>query len=480
MQNTITTYRSAMKRRDFLSQLGAGGLGSVALQWMLNQERIQARTPSFSPSPENRTNLPSPHFQSRAKSIICLVMEGGPSQIDTFDPKPELERFHGTVYGRENVKTNQVKGTRYFVQSPFAFRKYGQSGLEVSDLFKEVGGCADDLAVVRSVHTDSDNHPAAIFQYNTGFPVQGNPSVGSWIVYGLGSENQSLPAFIVLRDGKPFGGTSSWNNGFLPAHFQGTQFRSGKTPILNLKSPLHLEQQRRHLDLLQSLNYRHLKTRDQLSDLDARVAAYELAFRMQTEIPDVIDLRNEPKHIHDMYGTDDDSTESFATRCLLARRFVERGVRFVQLWAGGWDSHGDVRNGHASAASKVDRPIAALLKDLKQRGLLNETLVVWGGEFGRTADTNEAQWKKKEPGRDHNPRAMTMWFAGGGTRGGTVIGSTDEVGEHAAENKFHLRDVHATMLHLMGLDQQELTHYHGGRFKRLTDNGGRIIHSILS
>jgi hypothetical protein len=422
-----------------------------------------------------------PHFAARVRSIIFLVMEGGPSQIDTFDPKPTLDRLDGKVFSRDDVKSNQVRGTRYFVRSPYKFRRYGRCGMPVSDLFHEVGGCADDLAVVRSAYGDSDNHPAALFQYNTGYPVQGNPSLGSWVVYGLGTENGNLPAFVVLRNGKPYGGTATWGNGYLPALYQGTQFRSGPNLVLNLKPPAEVDhdRQRMNLDLIQRLNERHQLRNPNHSELEARIAAYELAFRMQAEVPDAVDLDSESPATRTLYGLDEDSTKPLGARCLLARRLVERGVRFVQIWAGGWDSHADIKQGHADAARKADRPIAGLLKDLKQRGLLEETLVVWGGEFGRTPDTTQAQFDMKQPGRDHNPGAMSMWFAGGGVKGGTVVGATDELGNKAAERPFHLRDVHATLLHLLGLDQMQLTYYHGGRFKRLTDNGGEIIREIL-
>ncbi len=373
-------------------------------------------------------------------------------------------------------------GKRYFVRSPFRFRKYGECGMDVSELFEQTAAHVDDIAFLRSGFGESDNHPAAVFQYTTGYPVQGNPSIGSWVVYGLGSENENLPSFVVLRDGKPWGGTTSWGNGFLPALYQGVQFRAGKRPVLNLEPPAGVSraQQQTTLQLLQKLNKDHQKERSEFSDLEARIAAYELAFRMQREIPGAIDVHRETAATHKLYGIDNETTKTFGTRCLLARRLVERGVRFIQIWSGGWDSHGDILNGHRNAAKRVDRPIAGLLADLKQRGLLRDTLVVWGGEFGRTADTNESQHNQKKPGRDHNPKAMLMWFAGGGVRGGTVLGATDEFGERSAEQSHHLRDVHATMLHLLGLDQEKLTFYHGGRMKRLTDNGGEIIHGLLA
>jgi hypothetical protein len=467
---------SVAARREFLLS-ATGGLGSIALGWLLAQNQAQGAADSagfsaLSPKPG--------HFSGTARSIIYVIMEGGPSQIDTFDPKPKLDLLHGQLFARENVKTNQVKGKRYFVRSPFKFSKRGNCGMDVSELFTELGGCVDMMAFVRSVHADSDNHPAALFQYNTGFPVQGNPSIGSWLLYGLGTENQNLPAYVVMRDGKPFGGTSSWSNGFLPAEYQGLQFRGGPNPVLDLASPESSQQQQRDLQLIGALNREHRQQRPQHPDLDARIAAFELAFRMQTEIPTACNLAEEPAWLHQFYGLDNDQTRAMGTRCLLARRLVERGVRFVQIWSGGWDSHDKVLEGHRKAAAQVDRPLAALLRDLKQRGLLDQTLVVWGGEFGRTPDTNEANWNKQTPGRDHNPRAGTMWFAGGGTKGGVCVGATDELGEAAVERRCHLRDVHATLLHLAGLNHEKLTYYHGGRYKRLTDVGGEVIDEMLA
>ncbi len=465
-------------RRHFLQQSGLG-LGGVALNWMLQRDLARANeTPQLA-----NPLAPKPsHFPARAKSVIFLMMNGGPSQIDTFDPKPALEKVDGKLFARENVKTAQVSGKRYFVRSPFRFYQHGECGMPVSELFQETAAHVDKIAFLRSGYCDSDNHPAAVFQYNTGYPVQGNPSIGSWIVYGLGSENENLPSYVVLRDGKPFGGNTSWANGYLPALYQGLQFRAGKNPVLNLKGPAGISrnQQQQTLNLVQSLNRKHLQERAEFSDLSARIAAYELAFRMQQEIPVATDIQRETSATHQLYGLENDTTKTFGTRCLLARRLVERGVRFVQVWSGGWDSHDNVLEGHKNAARSVDRPIAGLLTDLDQRGLLDETLVVWGGEFGRTADTTEAAFNKKKPGRDHNPKATLMWFAGGGVRAGSVLGATDEVGDRSVEQRHHLRDVHATLLHLLGLDQELLTYYHGGRYKRLTDNGGDVIQGLLA
>lgn len=471
-------------RRRFLVQAGAG-FTSVALSWMMHHDLVAAdpawRGDADTATPDALAPKP-PHFPPRAKSVIFLVMDGGPSQIDTFDPKPELARVDGQLFARNNVRTSQLRGSRYFVRSPFRFQRYGECGLPVSELFHETAAHADKIAILRSGYGDSDNHPAALFQYTTGFPIQGNPSIGSWVVYGLGTENQDLPAFVVLRDGKPFGGNTCWGNGYLPAQYHGLQFRAGDQPVLNLQPPagFSASQQRQTLDFVQELNRRHFEERTEFSDLAARIASYELAFRMQQEIPEATSIASETAATRQLYGLDDDQTREFGTRCLLARRLVERGVRFVQAWSGGWDSHEDVLSGQRNAARRVDRPIAGLLADLAQRGLLEETLVVWGGEFGRTADTTEAAFKRLKPGRDHNPKATLMWFAGGGVRGGTALGATDEFGDAAADERHHLRDVHATLLHLLGLDQMALTFYHGGRLKRLTDNGGDVIEGLLA
>ena len=465
-------------RRRFLAQ-SASGLAGITLE-MVSHGSARANASEITTG--DRLAAKPAHQRPTARSVIFLMMEGGPSQIDTFDPKPELANVDGKLFERQNVRTSQVKGKRYFVRSPFRFRKYGECGMDVSELFAETAAHVDDIAFLRSGYCESDNHPAAVFQYTTGYPVQGNPSIGSWIVYGLGSGNLNLPSYVVLRDGKPFGGTSSWGNGFLPALYQGVQFRSGDKPVLHLTPPAGSSpaQQRSSLDLLRLLNRQHMQSRPGFSDFEARIAAYDLAYRMQREIPEVINIADETQQTHKLYGLDRDTTQTFGKRCLLARRLVERGVRFVQVWSGGWDSHDDVYGGHRKAAQRVDRPIAGLLQDLKHRGLLEDTLVVWGGEFGRTADTTEAAFKKQAPGRDHNPKAMMMWFAGGGVRGGSVVGATDEFGERSVDERHHIRDVHATILHLLGLDQEELTYYHGGRLKRLTDNGGEIIQGLLA
>ena len=473
---------SLMDRRGFMYQLGSG-VGSVALSWLLNQDRATAAEVLGTKLTLNPMLAKQPHFPARAKACIFLMMEGGASHMDTFDPKPKLQEVSGKLFKRDDpLKSNQNSGDRFFTPSPFEFQRYGQCGREVSDLFRNVATCVDDLAFVRSVYAESDNHPAALFQFLTGNAFQGSPSIGSWVTYGLGTVNQNLPAFVVLRDGQPFGGTATWGNAYLPTYYQGTQLRSGAIPILDLQPPPEVGRQRQRdsLDLLQMFNREHSQRTPTHPDLEARMASYELAFRMQTEVPGTLSIEGEPESIRKLYGVDQEKTKAFGTRCLLARRLVERGVRFVQLWSGGWDSHDDILKGHRNAAEKVDVPIAGLIQDLKQRGLLDETLVVWGGEFGRTPDTNEGNHKKKKPGRDHNPGAMTMWFAGGGTTGGTLIGATDEIGNKAVEQRQSLKDVHATLLHVLGLDQSKLTFYHAGRFKQLTDTGGTVIRDFLA
>ena len=471
--------RAFLNRRMFCGQLGTG-LGAVALTSLLGEDLARGAT-SLPPNP---LLARKPHFPARARSCIFLTMGGGASHVDTFDPKPVLNCRHGDPFVRYDARfqSNQNGGERFIVGSPFHFTRHGHCGMDVSELFPETATCVDDMAFVRSVYAESDNHPAALLQFLTGFPRQGNPSLGAWAVYGLGTTNADLPAFVVLRDGRPFGGTATWGSGFLPAHCQGAQFRSGERPVLNLAPPegITRNRQRESLDLLQGFNQEHHRDNTHHGELAARMANYELAFRMQAEVPEAVSLDNEPASMHKLYGTEEESTGSFGKRCLLARRLVERGVRFVQVWTDNWDSHDDIENGHRKAARAVDRPIAGLLKDLKSRGLLEETLVVWGGEFGRTPDTNAGNQKKGKPGRDHNPNAMTMWFAGGGVRGGSIVGSTDELGYKAVESPYHLRDIHGTMLHLLGLDQDKLRFLHGGRFKQLTDTGGRIIKEILS
>jgi len=399
--------------------------------------------------------------------------------MDTFDPKPMLAKYHGTPVTRDYGGLEK----RIYVGSPYKFSRYGRCGMEVSEIFPHLATCVDDIAVVRSLHTDTETHPNGVFMMNLGVQTPGGPSMGSWVIYGLGSMNQDLPAFVVLPDtrGGVWSGAVNWSNGYLPAIYQGTLLNPEGAPINDLKPPTGVkpEQQRDNIELLNRLNERYLTSNPKNSDLLARMKNYEMAFRMQVAVPEALDVDSEPEKIKQMYGLSEKVSEPMGRKCLMARRLVERGVRFVQIYNQGWDSHDSLAEEHRKRGQETDLPIAGLLKDLKQRGLLDQTLVVWGGEFGRTAD-NSMDFFRSRPGRDHNKEAMVMWFAGGGVKGGTVLGTTDELGVKAVENRYHLHDMHATLLHQMGLDDMRLTYYHAGRFKRLTDLGGRIIKEIIA
>lgn len=373
-------------------------------------------------------------------------------------------------------------GKRYFVKSPFDFVKAGQSGADMCAEWKHLQKRADDICFYRGAQVESVNHPTACYHVNTGNQFGGDPGVGAWVTYGLGSENQNLPGFMVLpRTSYPQGGAANWSNGFLPAQFQGTPLRPEGSPILDLNPPpgVTRERQRANLDLLGSLNKKHLEQRAGRSELEARMASYELAYRMQSEVPEILDLKGEnPKTLED-YGIGTARTDSFGRKCLLARRLVEKGARFVQAYAGNWDSHDYIQRAHGNLIESVDRPIAALLKDLRERGMLDDTLVVFCGEFGRTPD-NGLRGGGKSYGRDHNAKAMAMWFAGGGTKGGHTVGATDEIGATAVDKVHHIRDVHVTLLHLLGLDDNKLSFYHAGRFKQLSQFGGKVINEIIA
>ena len=453
-------------RREFLYGLGAG-LGSVAFTSMLKGLDSTTGTP---------------HHGTRAKRCIFLMMEGGPSHIDTFDPKPELTKRHLQEFSRSGkMESAMSSGKRYFVKSPFEFIKAGQNGSDICCQWTHLKDCVDDMCFFRGAQVESVNHPTACFHVNTGNRFGGDPAIGAWVTYGLGSLNQNLPGFVVLpRASYPQGGPPNWSNGFLPAQFQGTPFRAQGSPILDLNPPAGVSQQRQrnNLDLLGKLNQKHLEQRSSRSELEARMESYELAFRMQSEVPEVLDLKGENQRTLEMYGIGQANTDSFGRKCLLARRLVEKGVRFVQAYAGNWDSHDYIERAHGNLIDSVDRPIAALLKDLKNRGLLDETLVFFCGEFGRTPD-NGIRGGGKSYGRDHNAKAMAMWFAGGGTKGGHTIGATDEIGAEAVENVHHIRDIHVTLLHLLGLDDNKLTYYHAGRFKQLSQFGGQVIQEII-
>jgi len=457
-------------RRDFLYGLGAG-IGSVALSSLLQAEERKE-------SPTVGT-----HHPARAKRCIFLMMEGGPSHIDTFDPKPELTKRHLQKFTRNgDMESAMSSGERYFVQSPFDFIKAGKSGADICTEWEHLKKMVDDMCFYRGAQVESVNHPTACYHMNTGNQFGGDPAVGAWVNYGLGSLNENLPGFVVLpRSSYPQGGASNWANGYLPAEFQGTPLRPEGSPILDLNPPVGMsrERQRTNLDLLRKLNQGHLAERPGRSDLEARMSSYELAYRMQTEVPEILDLDGENAATLEMYGVGDSKTDAFGRKCLMARRLVENGVRFVQAYAGNWDSHDYIEKAHGSLIRSVDKPIAALLKDLKNRGLLDDTLVVFCGEFGRTPD-NGLRGGEKSYGRDHNAKAMTMWFAGGGTKAGHTVGATDDIGAEAVDCVHHIRDVHVTLLHLLGLDDNRLTYYHAGRFKQLSQFGGQVIPELLA
>jgi Protein of unknown function (DUF1501) len=453
----------------------AAGLGALALASLWKAD-CQSAEP-----PEQK----KPHFEPRVKRVIWLFMHGGPSHVDLFDPKPDLVKLAGQPLPESfgEVATRRKVATNPLLPPIKPFRSYGQSGLPVSDFLPETAQLADDLCVLRSVHGDSVNHPQSVYQMNTGSVLMGRPSVGSWVAYGLGSENENLPAFVVLPDpaGGLKGGPPAWGSGFLPATYQGVTMRSGPQPILHLQPPAELSRagNRRTLDLIQQLNREHLAARDDEDELSARVGAYELAFRMQAAAPELVELNTESADTLRMYGADRPATKEFGTRCLLARRMIERGVRFVQVYSGdtnGWDAHSDVLKNHTTMCGATDLPVAGLLRDLKQRGLWDETLVIWGGEFGRMPMSESGT------GRDHNPWGYSVWLAGGGVKGGMAYGATDAVGLRAQENPVHIRNLHATILHLMGIDAKALAFSHNGLEERLIGptNDVEIVREILS
>jgi hypothetical protein len=421
------------------------------------------------------------------RSVIFLMMNGGPSQVDTFDEKPKLARYAGKpLPGGKKFINSGGRKIGYLTPAFRKFRPGGRSGLRISDYFPRVREHADKLAVIRSCHTDSHAHGSALVAMNTGKTFIGRPSLGSWAVYGLGTENQDLPGYVVLLDhrGGPISGQPNWSSGFMSAAYSGTLFRPIGDPILDLRGPgyMDLRAQRTQLDLLAKLNHEHLETRPGGQELAARISSYELAFRMQAATPEAVDLAQEPAQILDEYGVGRSPTDEFGRNCLIARRLVERGVRFVQLYSGGghledtWDAHTSIEKNHGLHAAEVDRPIAALLADLERRGLLESTLVVWGGEFGRMPFSEG----KGEPGRNHNPYGFSMWLAGGGVKGGFAYGETDELGFEAVVDRVHLHDLHATILHLCGLDHERLTYFHQGRNERLTDVYGRVVKEIIA
>jgi hypothetical protein len=487
-------------RRDFLTS-GASGIGMLALASLLKEDGLLAADLSSSgPAVAVNPLAPkAPHFAPKAKRCICIYLEGAPSQIDLFDPKPKLNELNG-----QKLPDSMTKNVRFaFIQkegarlmgSPRKFKPYGQCGMELSDFLPHLSTCADDIALIRSMHTDSFNHHPGQLAMNTGVPTFGRPSIGSWLNYGLGSESKDLPGYVVLTAGRgTSGGVSSWSSGFLPTTYQGVLFRNQGEPVLNLNNPagLSADLQRKTIDGLRDLNQlRHAHVGD--PEINSRIAAYELAFRMQSAAPELIDLGGETKDILDMYGVNRaDGTQgggrgggkgvyhSFAANCLLARRLVERGVRFVNLYHASWDHHSDLDKELAFNCGMADQPVAALLKDLKQRGLLDSTLVIWASEFGRTPLGENRPGFKTVSGRDHHPFAYTIWMAGGGIKGGQVVGKTDEIGWNIVEDPIHINDFHATILQLFGLNHLKLTYRFQGRDFRLTDVGGKVVSKLLA
>jgi hypothetical protein len=424
-----------------------------------------------------------PHYAMRAKSVIFLFMEGGPSGLDLFDPKPKLNEMAGKPIPSsfKQVITAMGEYGSPLLGSKRKWAQHGKGGLWVSDWLPHVAQCADDIAVIRSCVSDGINHSGGVCQMNTGSTLAGRPSLGSWVTYGLGTENANLPAFVVLQDNPatPVNGPRNWGPGFMPAVYQGIRLQTNSEPIPNLSTPPGVgeERQKEKLALLDKLNRDHAGVREDVTELDARIRAYELAFRMQAEAPEAVDLSKETDETFELYGMKDKATEPYGRMCLLARRFVERGVRFIQLYSGAgskWDAHSGIEKNHSELCRQTDKPIAGLLRDLKRRGMLDETLIVWGGEFGRTP------MSEKGDGRDHNPWGFTMWMAGGGVTGGRTIGSTDELGLHAIDTRLHVHDLHATILHLLGLDHTKLVYFHKGRPERATINEGDAYRKITS
>lgn len=485
-------HKRFVSRRDLLFQTGEG-IGGLALAFLLGRDRMLGAPLSGVAAcavgdVKDSPFLPKPsHFKPRAKSIISLFMCGGVSQVDTFDYKPQLERFHGKLLEGHGEVTVRQGYPGPLMKSPYAFKQYGQSGKWVSDLFPKVAGVVDNLAFIHSAQGRSVDHTLSSYEWNTGSILAGFPSVGSWVTYGLGSENQSLPAFVVIPDarGGPFTGASQWNSGYLPAAYQGTAFHAAGDPILDLHPPtgsMSDAQQRAELDHLARMNQNYVEQHPGISELTARISSYELAYRMQGCAPEAIDIASESDETKRLYGLDNKITEPFGRQCLMARRLVERGVRFVQLWNGAlvnqnvdtWDAHNNIVSNHGQHAAEVDLPIAGLITDLKRRGLLDETLVYWHSEFGRMP------LSQKGVGRDHNPGAMTVFMAGAGIKGGQVIGASDEFGWKSEQQVVTAHDLHATILHLMGMDHKRLTFFFNGRNMRLTDVAGELIPQIVA
>lgn len=480
--------RQPLTRREVLQKTGMG-FGALALSSLVNGDRSLS-------SAADQLNLSQPlrprppHFASPAKAVIWLVMNGGQSQVDTWDYKPELQKRHGQTLSTADPHTGFFKTTGTLLKSPFSFTQEGESGTWVPEIFPNIGQHVDKMAFVHSCYTESNNHSPALFQMNTGLNRMGFPCVGSWVTYGLGSQNENMPGFVVMTDalgrGLPKGHAQNWGAGFLPSVFQGVRLKDQGSPIDNLErlEGQSAEEQRSFLNALSTLNQRHKQRFAGESELSARIEAFELAYRMQMAAPGVLDVNQETEATRKAYGLDKEKCSHFGKQCLLARRMIEQNVRFVQIYSGGtdndksWDGHIDIRKNHGQFALEVDQPIAALIADLDARGLLESTLIVCGGEFGRTSDAQGESSPTK--GRDHNPHAMTMWFAGGGIKGGVHYGATDEVGYKAVDNRVMIHDIHATILHLLGMNHEQLTYRFNGRDFRLTDVYGRILQEIIA
>ncbi|HVW85490.1 MAG TPA: DUF1501 domain-containing protein [Bryobacteraceae bacterium] len=472
MIDKLRHHWNVSSRREFFTRAGSG-LAGIALTSMLAEAAIS--TDPLAPK--------QPHHPPTAKSVIFLFMEGGPSHVDLFDPKPLLQKLDGKPIPESIGKPKQTsRGTanNTLMASKRTWKQYGQSGMWVSDWYQNTAEHVDDMTVIRSCWADGLNHVGSVCQMNTGSILAGRPSMGAWVTYGLGTANKNLPSFVVMTDDRdPLGGTNNWSSGFLPAVYQGTQFRRGDTPILDLKTPAAISdaQQRNELGLLRSLNEIWSRDKAEDTELDARIRSYELAYQMQSSASDAVDLSKESAATKSLYGLDDPSCSVYGANCLMARRLVERGVRFVELYCGsgsGWDAHEHIEQNHSKWCRASDKPIAGLLTDLKQRGLLKDTLVVWGGEFGRTP------FNELSDGRDHNPWGFTMWMAGGGTKPGQYVGSTDDIGMRATERPVHVHDIHATILWMLGLDHMRTTYLHNGRAERPTVLAGDVVKEIFA
>jgi hypothetical protein len=478
---TLGDFQHLQTRRGILRQC-AGGTGMIALWHLLALEGRTAET-----LPEVNPLKPKPsHFPGKAKNVIFLFMAGGPSHLDLFDPKPSMTKWEGQPLPEsiaKNLNLAFIKPTAKIWASPQPFQRHGKCGMEFSDLLPHLDACADDICLIRSMYTEQINHHPGQLAMNCGSALVGRPSIGAWVTYGLGSESQNLPGFVVLSSG---GGTSAgsgnWGSGFLPSSYQGVPFRNKGEPVLYLSNPAGFtrQAQRARLDVLRDLNTeQYMETGD--LEIAARIASYELAFRMQAAAPELLDLSKESAATMEMYGINSEVRRQFATNCLLARRMIERGVRFVELFHDGWDHHADLSKGLKKQCDITDQPVAALLKDLKQRGLLENTLLIWGGEFGRTPLVeNRKPDQKDSQGRDHHRLAFSMWIAGGGIKGGQVVGKTDELGLNVVEDKVDVHDLHATLMHCLGLDHKRLTFRHQGRDFRLTDVAGEVVQKLLT